>query len=202
MNPVTQTYPILYAAYGANTNRGHMATRCPTAQYVGNCTLHDFALVFRGVADVVDAPRSEVVCALWEIQPNDERALDRFEGFPNFYGKRYARIQFRGQNRLVMFYVMAGVRRDVYEPPQSYEDALREGYAECGMPIRQINRAVKEAARSSEREKRYRGAWVKRDIAAKAATQPRQQDWITGNVDTDYPSWMRANFNLRNLDGV
>jgi len=102
-----QTYPILYAAYGANTNREHMRTRCPTATYVGNCTLHDFALVFRGVADVIDARGEETVCALWEIQPKDERALDTFEGFPFHYTKRYARIQYRGQSRLVMFYVMA-----------------------------------------------------------------------------------------------
>jgi gamma-glutamylcyclotransferase (GGCT)/AIG2-like uncharacterized protein YtfP len=206
---MNQTYPILYAAYGANTNRGHMRTRCPTGVYVGNCTLHDFALVFRGVADVIDVKHAEVVCALWEIQPKDERALDAFEGFPFHYTKRYARIQYRGESRLVMFYVMAGLRRDVHEPPQSYENTLRNGYRECGMPLMQITRAVRQAKRSNDREKRYRGAWVQRDIAAKTAKAParkypliEERDLFDREPDFEYPDWMLANYDLRGLEGI
>jgi|KBSMisStandDraft_5_1062788.scaffolds.fasta_scaffold165779_4 gamma-glutamylcyclotransferase (GGCT)/AIG2-like uncharacterized protein YtfP len=202
-----QTYPILYAAYGANTNREHMRTRCPTATYVGNCTLHDFALVFRGVADVIDARGEETVCALWEIQPKDERALDTFEGFPFHYTKRYARIQYRGQSRLVMFYVMAGNRRDVHEPPQSYEQTLRAGYRQCAMPERQITRAVRTAKRSEARMKTYRGAWVQKDIKAKAAKYPPRQWPLIEERDLsrdfpEYPDWMMANFDLTKIEGL
>lgn len=196
-------YPILYAAYGANTNRTHMRSRCPTARYVGNCTLHDFSLVFRGVADVVDIRHANVVCALWEIMPADERALDMFEGFPTHYTKRYARIQYRGETRDVMFYVMAGQRNDVHEPPHSYEATLRDGYRECNMSQKQIDRAVRSATKSSDRQKRYRGVWVKRDQAAKA--KPRQWSLIEErDLDraTDYPEWMRRNYNLSALDEV
>ena len=198
---MNQNYPILYGAYGANTNRRHMRTRCPTAKYVGNCVLHDFALVFRGVADVIDVPHSEVICALWEIMPADERALDTFEGYPSHYTKRYARIQYRGESRLVMLYVMAGDRIDVHEPPHSYEDTLREGYRACGMPTRQIDRAVRDAKRSNDRLKTYRGAWVKKDAKAKqlvAAPVIRpalieQRDLLDDGF-AEYPDWVRANF--------
>ena len=198
-----QTYPILYAAYGANTNLEHMKLRCPTGKYVGNCTLHEFALAFRGVADVIDSPRMGVVCALWEIMPADERALDQFEGFPRHYTKRYARIQYRGESRLVMFYVMAGVRNDFYEPPKSYENTLRAGYRACGMPTKQIDRAIKAAIRSSDRMKTYRGSWVQKDIAAKRNKSPlRVQRSLIEDGEPplpEYPYWMRANFDLSNL---
>ena len=196
---MSQTYPILYAAYGANTNRTHMATRCPTATYVGNCTLHDYSLIFRGVADVIETPRAEVVCAMWEIMPADERALDRFEGFPTHYTKRYARIQFRGKSQLVMFYIMAGDRTDVHEPPRSYEQTLREGYRACGMPGAQIDAAIRDAKQSNSREKRYRGAWVRKD---QEQAKPRQGALWSADEYTGYPEWMRRNFNLRTLGDV
>jgi gamma-glutamylcyclotransferase (GGCT)/AIG2-like uncharacterized protein YtfP len=160
---MSTNYPILYGAYGANTNMRHMAQRCPTARYVGNMIVDDMALIFRGVADVIPHKGSRVWCALWRIMPSDERALDQFEGYPTHYTKIVVDLVHKGKSKDVMLYVMAGNRRDRHEPPQSYEQTLREGYIACNMPQRQIDEAVREAQESTRRELRYKGKWWKQD---------------------------------------
>lgn len=134
----------LYLAYGANTNLGNMSTRCPDAKYVCNITLHHHKLVFRGVADVAAHRGAKVVCALWLISPKDEEALDGFEGFPYTYVKRYVTVHLQGKRHRAMFYVMR-TRRYEMEPSAAYEACLREGYAQCGMPIGQIDKAIERA---------------------------------------------------------
>jgi len=165
-------YPILYGAYGANTNFAHMAQRCPTARYVGNMIVEDMALVFRGVADVVPRKGARVYCALWRIMPSDERALDAFEGYPNHYAKMYVDLLHKGKTKDVMLYVMAGNRRDRHEPPKSYESTLRVGYEDCKMPTSQIDDAVLEACESAKRELRYKGKWYREDRNNDEQQQP------------------------------
>jgi len=160
-------FPVLYLGYGSNTNRREMRHRCPTAKYVGNAVLKKYRLIFRGVADVVADPRSNVHCSLWELRESDLRALDAFEGYPNHYGRRFARLRFEGRDRVALFYFMAGRRDDQHEPPRSYESCLREGYVACGMPTVQIDEAVREAQTHSHREKTYRGKWVRQDMELK-----------------------------------
>ena len=43
----------LYLAYGANVSAATMRERCPGATFLGTVTLRDYALVFRGVGDMV-----------------------------------------------------------------------------------------------------------------------------------------------------
>lgn len=138
----------LYLAYGANTNFTNMSERCPDARYICNVTLHDFRLVFRGVADVVPSRNGKVVCAMWAISAEDEKALDAFEGFPRAYVKRYVTLTLRGRRHRVMFYVMRNPRGE-YPPYPLYEACLREGYEHCGMPQAQITKAATRAERSA-----------------------------------------------------
>lgn len=134
----------LYLAYGANTNFENMAARCPEARYVGNITLPGHRLVFRGVADVTAAKGKSVACALWAISPKDEESLDRFEGYPNLYLKRYFNIFLLGRRHRVMMYVMR-TRRYEAQPSERYEATLRKGYADCGMDAAQIDQAIRDA---------------------------------------------------------
>jgi 8-oxo-dGTP pyrophosphatase MutT (NUDIX family) len=158
----------LYLAYGANTNLGHMAVRCPTARYIANIPLAHHRLVFRGVADVEPHRNAKVECALWLIEPRDELALDRFEGFPSFYVKRYINIVVNGRTHRAMFYVMRNPRgRGQSLPPRGYEACLREGYEECGLPLKQIDAAIELARKfravHGVSEYIYRGSWARLD---------------------------------------
>lgn len=178
----------LYFAYGANTNLAQMARRCPSARYVCNVTLRNHQLVFRGVADVVPARDKTVRGALWLITPACEQALDGFEGFPLLYVKRYVTVRIAGKRRRIMFYVMRNRR---YEglPSASYEECLRTGYGDCGMPEAQIDDAIQRAARSASKARRVsswdKGAQPTKDDAAEEGAEVALTDWFEKQHSTE-----------------
>jgi gamma-glutamylcyclotransferase (GGCT)/AIG2-like uncharacterized protein YtfP len=176
----------LYLAYGANTHRGQMKHRCPEAKYVGNATLLDHRLVFRGVADVVRSKGSKVECALWAITRLDEQNLDAFEGVSTgFYVKRYVDLKLNGKMKPALIYVMSGLRADEHEPPESYEVTLRQGYAACKLPAKQIDDAIRNAHRSGNRRP-YRGRW--RVGPAEPMPASYTSRWLSGpSTDTGAP---------------
>jgi gamma-glutamylcyclotransferase (GGCT)/AIG2-like uncharacterized protein YtfP len=140
----------LYFAYGANTSFDNMNRRCPGAKYVCNVTMHNFKLVMRGVADLQPQRNAKVQGAMWLISPENEAALDRFEGFPRSYVKRYVTMRLNGKRYRVMFYVM----RQAFwqdEPSEAYEAVLRSGYADSGLPELQLDRAISAAMAWRER---------------------------------------------------
>lgn len=78
----------IYAAYGSNLNHAQMRGRCPDAKYLGSAMLKDQNLIFCGQPDhsfatIETMEGKEVPIGLWEISARDERALDRYEGYPN-----------------------------------------------------------------------------------------------------------------------
>lgn len=151
----------LYLAYGANTAHRDMAYRCPGAQFLGLCDMDDTALVFRGVADVIDKKGSTLVCAVWRISADNEAALDRFEGVAHgLYWKDVVDLEWSGRVEQALIYRMASHRRDRCPPPPSYRDTLERGYVECGMPLEQIEVAVRESYRDDRPHRQYRGKWA------------------------------------------
>lgn len=135
----------LYMAYGANTSHAKMAERCPAAKYITNVTLHNHKLAFRGYADALEEKGSEVQCAVWALTPDCEAALDEYEGYPKAYIKRYVKMKIRNVSCLLMMYVMRSATRAPKEPSAEYEQTLRTGYTECGLPIKQIEDALARA---------------------------------------------------------
>ena len=82
----------LYIAYGSNMDTEQMAYRCPDAKPLGVCLLRDWRLMFKGsltgaYATIEKEKGFRVPALLWEISEADEKRLDRYEGFPNFYYK-------------------------------------------------------------------------------------------------------------------
>jgi gamma-glutamylcyclotransferase (GGCT)/AIG2-like uncharacterized protein YtfP len=159
-----------YLAYGANTNHASMAARCPGARYVGNAVLRGHKLVFRSVADVIEQDGSDVVCAVWAITPACEASLDVFEGVRSgFYLKRYVRMNVPGHGkREALIYVMPR-RADRHEPPFSYADCLAQGYADCGIPMAQLDEAIAEAQEHAKRRMVNRTKWHRIDAERAAA---------------------------------
>lgn len=81
----------MYFAYGSNIDEDQMASRAPGARAVGAVGLigYRFQINDRGFATVVPAPGSTVHGLLWVVGPEQEAALDRYEGVAgNFYVKR------------------------------------------------------------------------------------------------------------------
>lgn len=79
-----------YLAYGSNLNKEQMAYRCPDAKPVCAYIMLGFQLVFRrGYLTIEPKEGEEVPCGVWEISDQDEKNLDRYEGFPKFYRKEH-----------------------------------------------------------------------------------------------------------------
>ena len=124
----------LYIAYGSNLNLEQMKHRCPTAEVVGMAELRNWRLWFRGgrhsaVATIERERGFAVPVLIWRIQPRDEAALDRYEGFPFLYRKETLRLTVNGKWVRAMVYIMnadrhpygapsAGLDIPMVSPPQ------------------------------------------------------------------------------------
>ena len=136
-----------YIAYGSNLNLEQMAQRCPTAYVVGSTTLKNWRLLFRdaahtAVATVERAPGCAVPVLIWRIQPGDERALDRYEGWPRLYRKEILRITVNGRRVYAMIYIMNEQRHPYGAPSSAYFDTILTGYYEAGFDPRILREVV------------------------------------------------------------
>ena len=120
----------IYIAYGSNLNLRQMAMRCPTAKVVGIAMLEGFVLTFRGVATIEQA-KGQVPVAVWDIEEQDEAALDRYEGYPHLYRKEDVEIECRGEKIKAMVYIMNTGRPNL--PHKSYFQTIMEGYMDVGL---------------------------------------------------------------------
>ena len=139
----------LYIAYGSNLNRPQMAFRCPTAKVAGTSELKGYELLFRGgrlgaVATVEPKEGSSVPVLLWKIREADEAALDRYEGYPRFYGKKMMEVDLNGKKVSAMVYVMTpGYEFGI--PSDSYADTILKGYEEAGFDPQILEDAIDHA---------------------------------------------------------
>ena len=90
-----------YIAYGSNLNVRQMRMRCPSARIIGTSTLRDYELIFKGskTGSYLTIEKCEggmVPVVVWEVTESDEKALDRYEGYPNFYYKRELKVRYKG----------------------------------------------------------------------------------------------------------
>ena len=127
----------LYIAYGSNLNLEQMKHRCPTAEVVGKSTLHGWRLRFRGgahsaVATIERDKAFSVPVLVWRILPEDEAALDHYEGFPFLYRKETLRITLDGKRVRAMVYIMNKAGRPYGIPSVGYYDTIVQGYQSAG----------------------------------------------------------------------
>ena len=115
----------LYFAYGSNLNVEQMSYRSPTATPLGSAYFPGWRLVFRGVADIeVGEPEDMLPVGIWEIGPEDEVALDRYEGVKHGL---YRRVMING----MLTYQM---NRSGYAYPDiGYFKTILRGYRDFGL---------------------------------------------------------------------
>lgn len=90
-----------YIAYGSNLNIRQMQFRCRDARIIGTSIIKDYRLLFKGskTGSYLTIEKAEgyvVPVAVWQVSDNDERCLDRYEGFPTFYYKKEMRLKVKG----------------------------------------------------------------------------------------------------------
>lgn len=141
-----------YIAYGSNLNIAQMAFRCPDAKPVGTSTLNNYRLVFQGQphnahANVIPAKGYQVPVAIWEISPQDEKMLDRYEGVKGgYYYKDYMPVSIEGKTYDALIYIMTPHNYGI--PSDYYLSTIVTGYKDFNLDIRPLNDAVLESRHS------------------------------------------------------
>lgn len=131
-----------YIAYGSNLNVRQMRMRCPSARIIGTSVLKDYELLFKGsktgsYLTVEKESGVSVPVAVWEVTAEDEKALDRYEGFPTFYYKKELNLPIKGirtgkiRKRSVFVYIMHEDRH-IGVPSVSYMQTCLQGYNDFG----------------------------------------------------------------------
>ena len=139
--------PEFYIAYGSNMNVSQMAQRCPTAKVVGHMLLKGHQLMFYGgehnaVATIEPCSDGKVPVTVWNITPEDEASLDRYEGYPHLYRKEYMIISVDGKSAYAMVYIMNTENCSYGYPSQSYYDTILAGYESAGFHPMLLHKAL------------------------------------------------------------
>ena len=140
----------LYVAYGSNLNLYQMKFRCPTARLVGTGIIKDHELQFKGRKDsafatIAPSEGGTVPVAVWELQPRDEKALDRYEGYPSHYFKQDIPVEMKnGETVNGMVYIM-DLRQDFGIPSPGYVQTVSEGYHNCRLDTAVLKNAIRQS---------------------------------------------------------
>lgn len=125
-----------YIAYGSNLNLEQMKYRCPTATVVGRSNLMGYKLIFKGAptnayATIEESTHDTVPVLIWELKPQDENALDRYEGYPTFYYKKNISVEVEDIEVEAMIYIM-NKKAQIAIPSPRYYGIIKEGYKTAG----------------------------------------------------------------------
>lgn len=143
----------LYLAYGSNLNLAQMKYRCPGAKLVGYAYVEDYRLIFRGSGSgnylsIEPAPGRMVPCGVFSITADDERNLDHYEGFPQFYRKKELTTfmnALNGDSRIVsaiVYYLPS--RCEAGLPTNRYVSTCKQGYEDLGFDKKVLMQALND----------------------------------------------------------
>ncbi len=131
----------LYAAYGSNLDPHRMAQRAPASPAQGTGWLRGWRLTFAGedvgwdgaLSTVVEDDTSSVFVMLYDVPPQDEWALDAWEGADlGLWRKIRVRVHTMGGEPLAWLYVL-----DAYEgglPSAHYLSVIADAAEAGGAP--------------------------------------------------------------------
>jgi len=129
-----------YFAFGSNLHKKQMKNRCSDSEELEKLIIKDWQLLYRnGVATIERKLGSVVPGAIYKISKQDEKHLDRYEGYPRYYIKKY----FKYNNRLIMFYVLPSIRAKMSLPSLRYFNTIMEGYCNWNLPVKDLYNSLK-----------------------------------------------------------
>ena len=137
-----------------------MKRRCPTATILATADLKGWKLLFKGsltgsYLTIEKNERSSVPVAIWEVNPTDELALDRYEGYPNFYYKQNIKLTCKGirtgkRRTITAFAYIMHEDRPIGIPSEFYLRTCLDGYEAFGFDKRVLMRAYEKCRRIVE----------------------------------------------------
>ena len=132
-----------YLAYGSNLLWQRMMTRCPDAEVVGTAVIPGYRLLFKqsctgAYATIEQDANCSVPALVYRLNPLDEAALDRFEGYPKYYYKREFLLPVwnpdgeRYKKRRHCIAYVLHEDRQLGEPSENYYSIIERGYDDWG----------------------------------------------------------------------
>ena len=148
-----------YIAYGSNLNIFQMRYRCPDAKPVGTAVIPDYELLYKGSrtgAYLTIEPKDgeSVPVAVWEVTAEDEKRLDIYEGFPNFYYKKEMCLPVRLMNGRIKtmnaFVYIMHEEREIAVPSMTYIRTCEEGYHDFGFDVKYLYKAYMKSKKGED----------------------------------------------------
>lgn len=151
-----------YIAYGSNLNISQMRMRCPGARIIGTSVIEDYQLLFKGsktgsYLTIEPKDGAEVPVVIWEVTETDEKALDRYEGYPNFYYKKEMTLDVTGiktkkmRRRDAFVYIMHE-ERELGIPSWYYVNTCLDGYRAFGFDEKYLFDAIRISRRDTHED--------------------------------------------------
>ena len=151
-----------YIAYGSNLNISQMRMRCPGARIIGTSVIEDYQLLFKGsktgsYLTIEPMEGAEVPVVIWKVTESDEKALDRYEGYPNFYYKKEMNLDITGiktkkvRRRDAFVYIMHE-ERELGIPSGFYVKTCLDGYRAFGFDEKYLFDAIRISRRDTHED--------------------------------------------------
>lgn len=151
-----------YIAYGSNLNIMQMKMRCPGARIIGTSVIEDYQLLFKGsktgsYLTIEPMEGAKVPVVIWEVTETDEKALDRYEGYPNFYYKKEMTLDIKGirtgkvRRRDAFVYIMHE-ERELGIPSWYYVNTCLDGYRAFGFDEKYLFDAIRISRRDTHED--------------------------------------------------
>ena len=154
-----------YLAYGSNLSIERMRGRCPDAEVIGRAMIPGYRMLFKKsqsgfYATIEQDANCTVPVLVYRISEYDEALLDRCEGYPRHYYKRYFQLSIRsldggklkGKKNGCMAYVLHE-DRPLGEPSMEYFNLLHEGYERWGFDTAVLEKALADSIGSRNARK-------------------------------------------------
>lgn len=130
----------IYVAYGSNLSEEQMAYRCPSAKIIGMGLVRDWRLMFKGdlpnsYATIEEWTGYVVPVLVWELTEDDERRLDRYEGYPISYIKRGVEVELQDGKKITGMVYTRPEDMCLNPPCDHYYAVLYAGYEAFGFDL-------------------------------------------------------------------
>ena len=140
-----------YIAYGSNLNVKQMKFRCPGAKVVGTSVIRNYELLYKGSKTgsylTIEKKKGGMVpVAVWEVTADDEKRLDAYEGYPNFYYKTDMQLTVKShitgrKKKLDAFVYIMHEERKLGIPSYAYVRTCVQGYRDFGFDLKHLRLA-------------------------------------------------------------
>ena len=151
-----------YIAYGSNLNVKQMKFRCPGAKIVGTSVIKDYQLLYKGSKTgsylTIEKKKGGMVpVAVWEVTADDEKRLDAYEGYPNFYYKTDMQLTVKShitgrKKKLDAFVYIMHEERKLEIPSYAYVRTCVQGYRDFGFDLKHLRLAFDISERGVRNE--------------------------------------------------